>query len=126
MACLLTPLDHLLHCRAVCRDSQNVHVSAGTPHVTLGVHPPPLLTYTRLHSLYGNASHLPPHACSCCCCCCRQDLLAALVLSECVYKKLEMPPQQLADTVGALLADFPPDLVHLEALQLSRDDVTQK
>lgn len=58
--------------------------------------------------------------------CASQDLLAALVLSECVYKKLEMPPQQLADTVGAFLADFPPDLVHLEALQLSRDDVTQK
>lgn len=55
-----------------------------------------------------------------------QDLLAALVLSECVYKKLEMPPHQLANTVASFLADFPPDLVHLEALQLSRDDITQK
>lgn len=55
-----------------------------------------------------------------------QDLLAALILSECVYKKLEMPPEQLAATVSTFLADFPADLVHLEALQLSRDDITQK
>jgi hypothetical protein len=65
------------------------------------------------------------------CCTCEwsavvQDLLAALVLSECVYKKLEMPPQQLVATVASYLADFPVDLVHLEALQLSRDDITQK
>jgi hypothetical protein len=53
-------------------------------------------------------------------------VLAALVLSECVYKKLEMPPDQLAATVASFLADFPPDLVHLEALQLSRSDITQK
>jgi hypothetical protein len=55
-----------------------------------------------------------------------QDMLAALILSECVYKKLEMPPEQLAATVSSFLADFPADLVHLEALQLSRDDITQK
>lgn len=55
-----------------------------------------------------------------------QDLLAALVLSECVYKKVEMSPPELVDTVASFLADFPPDLVHLEALQLSREDITQK
>lgn len=56
----------------------------------------------------------------------QQDLLAALILSECVYKKLEMPPEALAATVASFLADFPSDIVHLEALQLSRDDITQK
>jgi hypothetical protein len=55
-----------------------------------------------------------------------QDLLAALILSECVYKKLEMPPGQLREKIAEFLADFPPELVHIEAVQLSLEDVTQK
>ncbi|KAF8058465.1 hypothetical protein HT031_005589 [Scenedesmus sp. PABB004] len=55
-----------------------------------------------------------------------QDLLACLVLSECVYKKLEMPPAALGETIAGMLGDFPRELVHLEAVQLSRDDVPQK
>jgi hypothetical protein len=55
-----------------------------------------------------------------------QDLLAALILSECVYKKLEMPPAQLREVIAEFLADFPPELVHIEAVQLSLEDVTQK
>jgi hypothetical protein len=55
-----------------------------------------------------------------------QDLLAALILSECVYKKLEMPPGQLSEKIAEFLADFPPELVHIEAVQLSLEDVTQK
>jgi hypothetical protein len=43
-----------------------------------------------------------------------------------VYKKVEMPPEALVATVAAYLADFPPELVHLEVVQLSRDDITQK
>jgi hypothetical protein len=59
-------------------------------------------------------------------CACLQDLLAALILSECVYKKLEMPPDQLREVIAEFLADFPPELVHIEAVQLSLEDVTQK
>jgi hypothetical protein len=59
-------------------------------------------------------------------CVCLQDLLAALILSECVYKKLEMPPAQLRAKIAEFLADFPPELVHIEAVQLSLEDVTQK
>eukprot|EP00882_Tetradesmus_deserticola_P023111 GHRQ01025145.1.p2 GENE.GHRQ01025145.1~~GHRQ01025145.1.p2 ORF type:complete len:161 (+),score=22.08 GHRQ01025145.1:912-1394(+) len=55
-----------------------------------------------------------------------QDLLAALILSECVYKKLEMPPDQLREKIAEFLADFPPELVHIEAVQLSLESVTQK
>lgn len=55
-----------------------------------------------------------------------QDLLAALVLSECVYKKLEMPAEQLGRIISEFTADFPPELVHIEAVQLSLEDVTQK
>jgi hypothetical protein len=43
-----------------------------------------------------------------------------------VYKKLEMPPQQLAETLAAFVAQFPPGLLHLEAVQLSRADAPQK
>lgn len=60
------------------------------------------------------------------CPCCLQDLLAGLVLSECVYKKLEMPPEQLADKIAEFLADFPPELLHIEAVQLSLEGVSQK
>eukprot|EP00878_Enallax_costatus_P032065 GHUV01035163.1.p1 GENE.GHUV01035163.1~~GHUV01035163.1.p1 ORF type:complete len:162 (+),score=26.22 GHUV01035163.1:662-1147(+) len=55
-----------------------------------------------------------------------QDLLAALILSECVYKKLEMPPEQLAAKISDFMAEFPTELVHIEAVQLSLEDVTQK
>jgi len=55
-----------------------------------------------------------------------KDLLAALILSECVYKKLEMPPEQLAAKISEFLSDFPPEMVHIEAVQLSRHDVPQK
>eukprot|EP00879_Flechtneria_rotunda_P014549 GHRR01015204.1.p1 GENE.GHRR01015204.1~~GHRR01015204.1.p1 ORF type:complete len:259 (+),score=66.55 GHRR01015204.1:88-864(+) len=54
-----------------------------------------------------------------------QDLLAALILSECVYKKLEMPPDQLGQKISEFLASFPPELVHLEAVQLTLEDVPQ-
>ena len=55
-----------------------------------------------------------------------QDTLAALVLSECVYKKVEMPPEELAEKIREFLSDFPADLVHIDTVQLSLDDLPQK
>ena len=86
--------------------------------------PPALSSRWQLHTYCAHARctplppplHHPKH----------QDLLAALVLCECVYKKVDMPPQQLVDTVGAFLADFPPGLVSVEAVQLSHNGVEQR
>ncbi|KAF6262739.1 hypothetical protein COO60DRAFT_1699155 [Scenedesmus sp. NREL 46B-D3] len=36
-----------------------------------------------------------------------------------------MPPGQLREKIAEFLADFPPELVHIEAVQLSLEDVTQ-
>jgi hypothetical protein len=48
------------------------------------------------------------------------------VLSECVYKKVEMPPEDLAEKIREFLSDFPADLVHIDTVQLSLNDVPQK
>lgn len=73
-----------------------------------------------------------------CTCCCAsmfdhdpvwghlQDTLAALVLSECVYKKVEMSNEEMVGKISEFLADFPPELVHLEAVQCSLNDLPQK
>lgn len=37
-----------------------------------------------------------------------------------------MPPEQVVATVSSFLGAFPPELVHLQALQLSRDDGPQQ
>ncbi len=55
-----------------------------------------------------------------------QDTLAALILSECTYKKLEMDDEQLAAKITEFLGQFPSELVHLEAVQASLLDVPQK
>lgn len=52
--------------------------------------------------------------------------MAALILSECVYKKMEMSPAQLTKKISDFMAEFPRELVHIEAVQLSLVDVTQK
>ncbi|KAI8463206.1 MAG: hypothetical protein J3K34DRAFT_496264 [Monoraphidium minutum] len=54
-----------------------------------------------------------------------QDLLAALVLCECVYKKIDMDEAALAATISEFLADFPPGLVHIDTVQLSHNGVPQ-
>jgi hypothetical protein len=55
-----------------------------------------------------------------------QDLLAALILCECVYKKIDMSEQQLVDTISEYLSDFPPGLVHIDTVQLSHNGVPQR
>ena len=39
---------------------------------------------------------------------------------------MEMPEADLAATVAAFLSEFPQELVHLESIQLSLQDVPQK
>ncbi|KIY97007.1 hypothetical protein MNEG_10957 [Monoraphidium neglectum] len=54
-----------------------------------------------------------------------QDLLAALVLCECVYKKIDMDEQMLLAMISEFLSDFPPDLVHIDTVQVSHNGVPQ-
>lgn len=54
-----------------------------------------------------------------------QELVHAIVLSECVYKVLEMPGERVAETVAAFLSQFPPQLVALRAVQPSLPDLPQ-
>jgi hypothetical protein len=53
-------------------------------------------------------------------------LLAALVLCECVYKKIDMDEQMLLAMISEFLSDFPPDLVHIDTVQVSHNGVPQR
>lgn len=55
-----------------------------------------------------------------------QDMLAALILCECVYKKVDMDEQSLVDTVTEFMADFPPGLFTIDTVQLSHNGVPQR
>lgn len=59
------------------------------------------------------------------CPCTPQDLLACLVLSECVYKKVEMGDAELADKISAFASQFPAAWLQLEAVQVSLPDLPQ-
>jgi hypothetical protein len=48
------------------------------------------------------------------------------VLCECVYKKIDMPEEEVAATISSFLADFPPGLVHIDTVQLSHNGVPQR
>lgn len=55
-----------------------------------------------------------------------QDVLACLVLSECVYKKLEMDAGAVVQRISEYLYQFPPQLrPTLETVQLTLSDIPQ-
>lgn len=54
-----------------------------------------------------------------------QDLIASLILSECVYKKLELDEQRVADKIAESVSAFPPGWVQLKAVQLSLAGIPQ-
>eukprot|EP00798_Chlamydomonas_sp_ICE-L_P000105 gene105-5516_t len=54
-----------------------------------------------------------------------QDYLASMILSECVYKKFELSPSGLAETITDYVNSFPPGWVNLEAVQVSMDSIEQ-
>ncbi|GFR43454.1 hypothetical protein Agub_g4537 [Astrephomene gubernaculifera] len=54
-----------------------------------------------------------------------QDLIASLVLSECVYKKLELSEQDVAAKVSEFLATFPPGWVQLDSMQITLQEIPQ-
>jgi hypothetical protein len=43
-----------------------------------------------------------------------------------VYKKIDMSEAEVAATISSFLADFPPGLVHVDTVQLSRNGVRQR
>ena len=55
-----------------------------------------------------------------------QDFLASLILSECVYKKVELNSEGLAATVSSYVSLFPEGWVQLQAVQTSIDDIPQQ
>ncbi|GIL88442.1 hypothetical protein Vretifemale_16406 [Volvox reticuliferus] len=54
-----------------------------------------------------------------------QDLIASLILSECVYKKLELDEEGVAAKVSEIVSGFPPGWVQLQAVQLSLAGIPQ-
>ncbi|GLC44700.1 hypothetical protein PLESTB_000973200 [Pleodorina starrii] len=54
-----------------------------------------------------------------------QDLIASLILSECVYKKLELDEEGVAAKVTEFVSSFPPGWVQLQAVQLSLSGIPQ-
>jgi hypothetical protein len=50
----------------------------------------------------------------------------SIVLSECVYKVLEMPHEDVAGVVTSYLQQFPSHLVTLRSIQPSLTDLPQK
>jgi hypothetical protein len=55
-----------------------------------------------------------------------QELVHAIVLSECVYKVLEMPDEDVAGVLTQFLSQFPSQLVTLRSIQPSLRDLPQK
>lgn len=55
-----------------------------------------------------------------------QDTLAALILSECAYKKVEMSDEQVAQKITEFMSEFPSELLHIEMVQASLNEVPQK
>ena len=55
-----------------------------------------------------------------------QDFLACLILSECVYKKMELSQDDLAATVSSYVSLFPEGWVQLQAVQTSINDIPQQ
>ena len=49
-----------------------------------------------------------------------------MILSECVYKKVEISWEALAQTVSEFAHEFPPGLVDVDAVQCSLQDVPHK
>ncbi len=68
----------------------------------------------------------PLHPCSSVGAASAKDYLATLVLSECVYKKVEMPVDDLAATIAKFTAQFPPGWVQLDVVQVSLDNIEQQ
>lgn len=56
----------------------------------------------------------------------QQDFLAALILCECVYKKIDMSEQELLAMINEFIAPFPPGLFHIDTVQLSHNGVPQR
>ncbi|EFJ53181.1 hypothetical protein VOLCADRAFT_86206 [Volvox carteri f. nagariensis] len=54
-----------------------------------------------------------------------QDLIASLILSECVYKKLELDEAGVVAKVTEFVSSFPPGWVELQAVQLSLSGIPQ-
>ena len=55
-----------------------------------------------------------------------QDFLASVVLSECVYKKMEMADGDVAGKIAAFASEFPQSWLQLEHVQLSLTDIPQQ
>jgi hypothetical protein len=55
-----------------------------------------------------------------------QEVIHSMVLSECVYKLLEMPHEDVASAVTSYLSQFPSQLVSLRSIQPSLTDLPQK
>ena len=54
-----------------------------------------------------------------------QDFLACLILSECVYKKLELGQEELGAVASTYASLFPEGWVQLEAVHTSINDIPQ-
>lgn len=55
-----------------------------------------------------------------------QDLLACTILSEVVYKKMEMNEAELADKMSEYVALLPPGWLQLESVQVSLNGIPQQ
>lgn len=55
-----------------------------------------------------------------------QDVVNALVLSECVYKVVDLGPEEAAVITQQIILDFPQPLVSLRALQWSEAHVRHR
>lgn len=51
--------------------------------------------------------------------------MAALILSECVYKRVDMSEGEMVGIMSEFVGQFPAELLHLEAVQCSLTDVPQ-